>query len=464
MNEGMSTKLRVLVVDDLLDMARTIANDLEAAGFATDVAESGAAALEQFARQPADVVVTDLRMNQGDGMEVLNGVKRIDPGVPVVIMTAFGAIDSAVEAMRRGAFHYITKPFQLDVLRALVERAGRERALSAENALLRRMLKQSTSSRQLIGESPPLRQLRALIEKIADAASAVLITGETGTGKEVVARAIHGGGPRADRPFVAINCAALPEPLLESELFGHARGAFVGAASDRRGLFVEAQGGTIFLDEIGDLPLALQGKLLRVLQSGEVRPVGTETTLNVDVRCIAATRKDLSQLVDQELFRQDLFFRLDVLRVPVPALRDRADDIPVLVEYFLRKSLERSPRSVLAGVEPDALDFLAGCEWPGNVRQLENLVERLVVTASTPLACLDDVRHGLGPAPGRGSDSPPGAEPADARRARRTLHRGRAQVGRRQQAEGRPDSGCRRVHPLPPGEAIVLKVAYAPRR
>jgi len=396
---GPGGNLRVLVVDDVVDMARTIANDLEAAGFTAEVADGCGSALDQFARQPADVVVTDLRMKGGDGIEVLTRIKQLDPTVPVIIMTAFGAIDSAVEAMRRGAFHYITKPFQLEALRSLVERAGRERALAEENALLRRMLRESTSSRPLLGESRSMQQLRALIGKIADAASAVLITGETGTGKEVVARAIHAGGSRADRPFVVVNCAALPEPLLESELFGHARGAFMGAASDRRGLFAEAQGGTIFLDEIGDLPLALQGKLLRVLQSGEVRPVGTETTLTVDVRCIATTRKDLAALVEENAFRQDLFFRLDVLRVPVPALRDRADDIPALVEHFLAKSRERSPTSALVGVEPAALDFLAGCDWPGNVRQLENLVERLVVTASASLARLEDVKQALGPTP-----------------------------------------------------------------
>jgi two-component system response regulator HydG len=196
-----------------------------------------------------------------------------------------------------------------------------------------------------------------------------------------------------------VNCAALPEPLLESELFGHAQGAFAGAATNRRGLFFEAQEGTIFLDEIGDLPLPLQGKLLRVLQSGEIRPVGGESTQRVDVRCIAATHKDLSELVQQGLFRQDLFFRLDVLRIPVPPLRDRTDDIPVLVDHFLSKSLTRSPQSVLAGLEPDALDFLASCDWPGNVRQLENLIERLVVTVSTRLATLADVKRALGPTP-----------------------------------------------------------------
>ena len=299
--------------------------------------------------------------------------------------------------MRRGAFHYVTKPFALEDLRALVERACRERSLSTENALLRRTLHASTAARQLLGTSAPMRQLRALIERIADASSPVLITGETGTGKELVALAIHADSPRRDKPFIAVNCAALPEQLLESELFGHARGAFTGALQSRRGLFVEADGGTLFLDEIGDLPLALQGKLLRVLQSGEVRPVGSETSRHVDVRCVAATHKDLSELVEKNLFRQDLFFRLDVLRAPIPALRQRTEDIPALVDHFLRKSLGGTSRSALVGFEAEALDFLGTCSWPGNVRQLENLVERLVVTASGPLAQLSDVRRALGP-------------------------------------------------------------------
>jgi two-component system response regulator HydG len=241
-----------------------------------------------------------------------------------------------------------------------------------------------------------MRQLRALIDRVATAASPVLISGETGTGKELVALAIHTDGPRAHKPFIAINCAALPEPLLESELFGHARGAFTGATQSRRGLFAEAEEGTLFLDEVGDLPLPLQGKLLRVLQSGEVRPVGSQTARVVDVRVIAATHKDLSALVEKGLFREDLFFRLDVLRVPVPPLRERIEDIPVLVEHFLDKSRGRSGASVFAGLEPEALDFLSTYTWPGNVRQLENLIERLVVTASTPLAPAKDVKKALG--------------------------------------------------------------------
>ncbi|HET6146891.1 MAG TPA: sigma-54 dependent transcriptional regulator [Polyangia bacterium] len=388
---------RAIIVDDVLDMAATVANELTAARFEAEVFDNGAAALERFAQEPADLVITDLRMKSVDGLDVLSGIKRVDPTVPVIVMTAFGGIDSAVEAMRRGAFHYITKPFEMETLRGLAERACRERILSRENAQLRRTLRANASAQQLLGQSPPMRQLRALIERVAGAASSVLISGETGTGKELVALALHADSVRADKPFVAVNCAALPEHLLESELFGHARGAFTGALQSRRGLFVEADEGTMFLDEIGDLPLSLQGKLLRVLQSGEVRPVGSEQSRRVDVRCVAATHKDLAALVDKGLFREDLFFRLDVLRVAVPALRERADDIPMLVEHFLRKSLDGASRSVLAGFEPDALDFLTACDWPGNVRQLENLVERLVVTASAPRVTLTDVQQALGP-------------------------------------------------------------------
>jgi two-component system response regulator HydG len=265
--------LRALIVDDVLDMAQTIANDLEQVGFTTEVSDSGAGALERFASDPADVVVTDLRMKDVDGLDVLEAVRRADPNVPVVIMTAFGGVESAVEAMQRGAYHYVTKPFELESLRRVVERACRERVLTRENALLRRTLRENLSAGRLIGQSASMRQLRALIEQVAPASTPVLISGETGTGKELVATAIHADGPRADKPFVAVNCAALPEPLLESELFGHARGAFTGAAQARRGLFVEAHEGTLFLDEVGDLPPLLQGKLLRVLQSGEVRAV-----------------------------------------------------------------------------------------------------------------------------------------------------------------------------------------------
>jgi len=390
-------RMRALIVDDVIDVAQTVANELDAAGFETEIAASGATALERFATDPADVVVTDLRMRNVDGLDVLRGIKHTDPTVPVVVMTAFGDVDSAVEAMRSGAFHYITKPFSMDTLLSLVERACRERMLSRENAQLRQALHENASARRLLGKSAAMERLRALIERVAAANASVLISGETGTGKELVALAIHADSPRADKPFVAVNCAALPEYLLESELFGHTKGAFTGASQARRGLFLEADGGTIFLDEIGDLPPPLQGKLLRVLQSGEVRPVGSETSRTVDVRCIAATHKDLRDLVAKGLFREDLFFRLDVLRVSVPPLRERAEDVLTLADHFLRKTLAAGAPSILSGFEPEALDFLTTWDWPGNVRELENLIERLVVTAATPLARLADLQAALGP-------------------------------------------------------------------
>ncbi len=390
-------RMRALIVDDVIDVAQTVANELDAAGFETEVVASGGAALDRFAAEPADVVVTDLRMQNVDGMDVLRAVKRVDPSVPVLVMTAFGDVDSAVEAMASGAFHYLTKPFAMEDLLALVERACRERILSRENAQLRKALHENASSRRLLGKSPPMQKLRALIERVAGASASVLISGETGSGKDLVALAIHADSPRGDKPFVAVNCAALPEYLLESELFGHAKGAFTGASQSRRGLFVEADGGTIFLDEIGDLPPPLQGKLLRVLQSGEVRPVGSETSRTVDVRCVAATHKDLAELVAKGMFREDLFFRLDVLRVPVPPLRDRREDVVTLAEHFLKKSLAGGTPSILIGFEPEALDLLAACDWPGNVRQLENVVQRLVVSASAQLATLAEVKAAMGP-------------------------------------------------------------------
>jgi two-component system response regulator HydG len=387
---------RVLVVDDVVDMANTVARELEREGFEVTVADAGAAAIDLVGREPFEVVVTDLRMREHDGLDVLAAVKRADPESAVIIMTAFGAIDSAVEAIRRGAFHYVTKPFELDALVQLVKRAARERALARENDRLRRALREHVQQRTLLGRTPVMARLDALIDRVAEASSPVLITGETGTGKELVAQQIHERGPRRDKPFVAVNCAALPEQLLESELFGHARGAFTGASQNRRGLFVQAHEGTLLLDEIGDLPLALQGKLLRALQSGEVRAVGSETARTVDVRCLAATHKNLAEAVAQGTFREDLFFRLDVLRVDVPPLRERSDDLPLLIERFLRRSRERFPRSTLTGLSPEALAFLRSYSWPGNVRELENLVERLAVTTTSALAEEGEVRTTIG--------------------------------------------------------------------
>ena len=390
-------KPRVLVVDDVRDMAETVARYLATHGFEAEAVTGGAEALARFAADPADVILTDLRMKVVDGMDVLAAIRRTAPAVPVVIMTAFGAIETAIEAMRRGAYHYVTKPFQLEMVRLLLERACAEAALRRENEQLRQAVRERFSSERLLGGSAPMRKMCALIERVAAVPSSVLILGETGCGKELVARAIHADGPRAALPFVAVNCAALPEALLESELFGHAKGAFTGATQRRRGLFVEADGGTLFLDEIGDMPLALQAKLLRVLQSGEVRAVGTEVTRTVDVRCMAATHHDLDQLVAAGTFREDLFFRLNVLRIRVPPLRERPQDIALLVEHFLVRSRARVPGTPVTGIRADALDALAAYSWPGNVRELENLIERLVVTGSGQQIDLAMVQEALGP-------------------------------------------------------------------
>ncbi|HVR60524.1 MAG TPA: sigma-54 dependent transcriptional regulator [Polyangia bacterium] len=399
-------KPRVLVVDDVPDMAETIARYLTKHGFSAEVVNSGVDALTRFAAAPADAVLTDLRMTSLDGLDVLEAIHKSHPTVPVVIMTAFGAIESAIEAMRRGAYHYVTKPFQLEMIRLLLSRACAEAALRRENEHLRQVVRERFSSARLLGESLAMRRLRALIERVAAVTSGVLIIGETGSGKELVARAIHADGLRAANPFVAVNCAALPEALLESELFGHARGAFTGATQARRGLFVEADGGTLFLDEIGDMPLSLQAKLLRVLQSGEVRAVGTEVNRTVDVRCVAATHHDLDALVARGHFREDLFFRLNVLRVRVPPLRERPDDIPQLLEHFLERSRGKVPGGTAPTIQPSALNLLSTHLWPGNVRELENVVERLVVTASGQIIDAAAVKEMLG--------SPRPVDPIDA--------------------------------------------------
>ena len=376
------TKPSVLVVDDALEMAQTVAEYLGKHGFETEVANTGEQAVARFKAAPTDAVLTDLRMKEMDGLDVLSSIHRVDPHVPVVIMTAFGAVDSAVEAIQRGAYHYVTKPFKLDVVRLLLRRAVDERLLRSENEVLKTAVRTSRATDTLIGRSAQLARVTDLVARVAAAASPVLVLGETGTGKELVARAIHAAGPRAGAPFVAVNCAALPESLLESELFGHTRGAFTGATQTRRGLFLEADSGTLLLDEIGDMPLALQAKLLRVIQTGEVRAVGSDGTRSVDVRIIAATNRVLVELVRDAAFREDLYFRLNVVPIQVPPLRDRQEDVPLLANHFLKRSREQFPSSRVASFAPRAMQALLSHTWPGNVRELENLVERCVITGA----------------------------------------------------------------------------------
>jgi len=379
----------VLIVDDHVEMARLLADKLGEEGWTTRVFDSGAAAVESLGKSAPDLVITDLRMADVDGLDVLDAARAADPELPVIIMTAFGSIETAIEAMRRGAWHYIVKPARLDELVLHAKRAEEHRRLRLENKLLRVQTRHGMS--ELVGRSRAMRELYALVERIALSSSAVLINGESGTGKELVARALHAAGPRRERPFVAINCTALPEALLESELFGHTRGAFTGATSARAGLFVEASGGTLFLDEIGDMPLALQGKLLRVLQQGEVRAVGSDESRTVDVRIVAATHQDLESRVKDGAFRQDLYYRLNVVPVTVPPLRQRLDDVPVLLEHFLAAARARNPHSPVRSIAPEVVTALSRYPWPGNVRELENLIERLVVVGTTETLDLADL-------------------------------------------------------------------------
>lgn len=397
---------RILVVDDHLEMARTVVDYLVQRGMEGKAVSSAQEALDLLARETFDGLLTDLRMKGMDGLDLLDAAHRLDPELPVIVMTAFGGIDSAIEAIQRGAYHYVTKPFKLDVVRVLLERACRERDLRSENRRLRQVVDDRFAD--MLGKSPPMQALFSLLERVAQVSSPALVLGETGTGKELVARALHSTGPRAAGSFVVVNCAALPETLLESELFGHTRGAFTGATQARRGLFLDADGGTLLLDEIGELSPPLQARLLRVLESGEVRPLGSDTVRTVDVRIVAATHQPLSDLVHQGGFREDLYFRLKVLPIVLPPLRERGDDIRLLAEHFLAKSRERLPQATLRTFSAEAMAALLGHRWPGNVRELQHLVERLVVTSDGETLDAATVRSALEPAPPR-SKQPFGA-------------------------------------------------------
>jgi DNA-binding NtrC family response regulator len=370
----MSDAHTVLVVDDDAPMREMIVSLLEDEGIHAEAAGSASEALERLGKAECDVVLSDIRMPGRSGVELLGEIRELRPDTPVVLMTAFGSIDSAVEAMQAGAFDYVTKPFKRDALLVALERAFERRALEAENRWLRRAVDRTQAFGDLIGTSEPMREIFALIRKVAAGRSSILITGESGTGKEVVARTIHFSGARRAKPFVPINCTAIPEGLLESELFGHVRGAFTGAHTSKRGLFEEANGGTLFLDEIGDMGLGLQGKLLRVLQDREIRPVGGNQSVKVDVRIIAATNRDLHAEIEAGRFRRDLYYRLNVIPIHIPPLRERPEDIPLLAESFLRKHAEGGPRRL----SDAAMDRLKRGDWEGNARELENVIERAI--------------------------------------------------------------------------------------
>jgi two-component system response regulator AtoC len=371
---------RVLIVDDDDSLRESLGLVLSAEDYEVLSAARAEQALALLDAAPVDVVLCDVRMPGMDGMELLPQLVRRLPGATIVMMSAFGTEELAVEALSRGAYDYVAKPFQpAEVLLALRKAQERER-LRRANDLLRRDMARSLGDRPIVAASAGMIEALELVERAAEFKATVLITGESGTGKEVLARAVHAQSARRDEPFVAVNCGAIPDALLESELFGHARGAFTGADRAQRGLFLEADGGTVFLDEIGELPPTLQVKLLRVLQEEEVRPLGEPKSRRIDVRVIAATARDLEREVAEGRFRDDLFYRLNVLRIHVPPLRDRRKDIPLLADHFLAH-FGATLGKPLSGIRDDALERLVAFRWPGNVRELENVIERAVILA-----------------------------------------------------------------------------------
>ncbi len=371
---GASASGKVLVVDDQKNMRATTAIVLRQAGHAVEEAEDGAAAVERLQQETFDVVLTDLRMPSVDGMEVLRAAQRLAPEIQVIVMTAYGTIESAVGAIREGAYDFLAKPFKEDELLLRVSKALEKRRLLGEVSLLAGELRKRYGLEHVVGRSAAMRDVLDRVVRVAPTDATVLVTGESGTGKELVARAIHAASRRGDKPFVPVNCAAITETLLESELFGHARGAFTGAIRARRGLFEEANGGTLFIDEVGETAPGFQAKLLRALQEGEIRRVGESTAVQVDVRVIAATNQDLRRAISERRFREDLYYRLAVVPVRIPPLRERREDVPLLAAHFMQRYNQRSGDGKF--LTPEALARLLEHDWPGNVRELENAIEQ----------------------------------------------------------------------------------------
>lgn len=380
----------LLIVDDEPALRQTLAILFKRRGFAVTVAKGHREAVDALnARsQPFPLVLTDLSMPDGSGFDVLAAAKSRSPSTQVVLITAHSTVESAVQAMAGGAYDFVTKPFDTAELCALIEKAYEKYALITENALLRARV--SREDRSIIGKSPAMQELLGMVARIASAKTTVLLTGESGTGKEKVARAIHDASDRADRPFLVVNCGALPENLMESELFGHEKGAFTGASERTLGMFREADGGTLLLDEVGELPQSLQVKLLRILQEKKVRPVGGIKEVPVDVRLLAATNRDIEAEVSAGNFRQDLYYRINVIRLRIPPLRERVADVPLLAEAFL-SGFAAEHRKELRGFTPDALRALSGYDYPGNVRELENLVERAAALSGSSRIGLGDL-------------------------------------------------------------------------
>ncbi|HEU5393507.1 MAG TPA: sigma-54 dependent transcriptional regulator [Candidatus Methylomirabilis sp.] len=384
----------ILVVEDKPSMRRMLRETLEGAGYKVDEAADGEEALKKLSLNHYQLVLTDVKLPKKDGLAVLRAAREVAGNLPVILMTAYGTVESAVQAMKDGAVDFLTKPFDSDYLLRLIERALERYRLYTENLVLKEGVAEKMGFPKIVGASRAMQQVSALIQKVAPSNATALLLGESGTGKELFARAIHQMGTRAGRPFIAINCAAIPDTLLENELFGHEKGAYTGAQAQKQGKFELADGGTLFLDEIGDLSPAVQAKLLRVLQDGAFERVGGTKPIQVDVRIIAATNTDLARAVRDRKFREDLFFRLNVFPISIPPLRERPEDIPMLVTHFVHRFAQEM-RKEIREVTPEALKALMAYPWPGNVRELENFIERAVILTTGPALTVQDFALGL---------------------------------------------------------------------
>ncbi len=403
---------RVLIVEDDRAMCEWLDASLTKRGYRVQFHTDAAAALEALPAVEPGVVLTDLNLRGQSGIELCAQLAKERPDLPVIVLTAFGTFDSAVAAIRAGAYDFLTKPVELDALALAVDRALQHRALKEEVKRLRQAVAEARGFGELLGQSAPMRKVYDLLERVSDSDASVLITGESGTGKEVIARTLHQRGRRRDGPFVAINCAAMPEALLESELFGHAKGAFTDARASRPGLFVKASGGTIFLDELGELPLGLQPKLLRALQEKTVRPVGSDSEVPFDARVVAATNRDLEALVEERKFREDLFFRINVIHLALPPLRVRGNDILLLAQHHVALVAEKTGKKVV-GLSPAAAEKLLAYDWPGNVRELQNCIERAVVLTRFEQLAVEDLPDKIRAHKSATSAEPVSDEPAD---------------------------------------------------
>ncbi|AHI05544.1 regulator protein pilR [Bdellovibrio bacteriovorus W] len=370
-------KSRILVVDDEESIREFLEIMLKKEGYEITLAEDGQKAKDLLTKKTFDMIISDLQMPHVTGIELLAHVKESYPDTVFMLITAFGTTETAVEAMKMGAYDYLTKPFKIDEVRLNIQNALRSKNLEVENRVLKKELVKEYSFQNMVGNSPAMHTIFDMVKRVSMTPTNVLITGESGTGKEVVAKAIHYNGPLKDKPFVTINCGAIPENLMESEMFGHKKGSFTGAVTDKSGLFEVADGGSLFLDEVGELPLTIQVKLLRAIQERTIRRVGATEDVKVDVRIIAATNRNLEEMVAKGTFRQDLYYRLNVINIKTPSLRERSEDIPLLASHFLKKYNERLNKNI-GGISVEAMDILKKYDYPGNVRELENLIERTV--------------------------------------------------------------------------------------